>query len=522
MGEIIWYSWGEFLPDLSNFRNPGLMVAQNVVPIRDYYVPRPAPTRTISAQLEAGSTNNTLGLHIHVVGNKTYDVFAGGAAKLYRKPTGTQTVSDVTRASGGDYTTSDEFGWQFTSYGQTVMATNYVDDIQYFPAGASAFAKNNLTTSPTTADPKSKVIGIIKNHVLLGNYIESGTAVPNGVWWSGTDTPRRFSTQLDEQSVIGTGRQALEDDYGHVTGIAGGDFALIFKTRGIIRMDGPEFTFRSISRGVGCIYPNSIVQVGEDCYFWGDAGPMVVRGGDGMPVPLGASRLVRSLLDNTTAFSSIDIAASIVNYGIAGAHDAANGLIFWSYPLSSNTHLGSGLLVYNYVFDRFSTMSFADSSPEYCLPLMKTAPNTGVAWTLGRDVVFVRRSIDGAEIIDRACAFRVDPIEDAKWYSVLKSGYTAAAGEGVACMIPRVRPVYSYAADSSYSGTITVTIRTKESPFGVATSASSFSTNRDGWIDIPDTFGAYKQIEISASGSPITIGTEFEGVEAEIVTGGAS
>jgi hypothetical protein len=228
-------------------------------------------------------------------------------------------------------------GWQFTSYGTSVYATNFADDIQIFTEGDAKFSKANLTTppssagagAPSAADPKARYISSIRNHLLLGHYSVGGVTTPTGVWWSGTDTPRFFGTPGTTPWLTNSDKQPIEDGFGHVTGLSsGGDWAVIFKERSVVRMEGPPFTFRTVVRGTGCRYPNSIVQVGDDTYYWGEAGPTVLRGGEGPPTVLGASGMVRTLIDNGTGFSEVSIQIGLERAELYGAADVANSLVW--------------------------------------------------------------------------------------------------------------------------------------------------------------------------------------------------
>ena len=368
---------GAWEPDKGNIRVGTMSDITGVIPYAGSYLPSPQYLLSVKISPDPYALTDIGGMYIHssAATRGTAYMYIGTDDELYR--TNTANVGDFTDASGAStYSAfSSESGWQFTSFGNNVLATNGVNDIQIATTPTTNFAKNNQTTSPVSYDPKCKYITTIKNHVLIGNIsfatapnvaaplsALSGTSYPTMVMWSVTDNARRFGdpkgTPGDATTaLLGSDWQDFPDEHGPITGLAGGESALIFKQSAIYRMDGPPWTFQKIVTNCGTVYPNSIVQYNQDVYFWGPAGPTVLKSGSAIPEPLASGRVQREIQDGT--YTSAWYPTSNIN--LCGAVDPSNDLIVWS-----NAELGSGgvFLVYNILENSFSKFRFYDGTDD--------------------------------------------------------------------------------------------------------------------------------------------------------------
>ena len=133
-------SFGEWMPDMPDIANPGVTLAQNVIPHVGGY-----------RQFSALATNSSA-LTTAAIGAASFsddsgntESYAGITQKLYR-------LQDATWAdkSGATYATGNEGYWEFLKWGQGVIATNFADPVQYKTMGAGTnFA--DLSGSPPTA-----------------------------------------------------------------------------------------------------------------------------------------------------------------------------------------------------------------------------------------------------------------------------------------------------------------------------------------------------------------------------------
>lgn len=274
----------------------------------------PGDTGTINAGGVATTATYTVGTVGGGGAVLTFSITSGGIG--YSIAAGIPTVV-VTGAGNGAFTINTTLigpysnvlsalpsGSCFTSFGQNVVFTNAVDAVQSKDAETAAvFAKNNIITIPTgssvaTGDPRALFVSWIKNHLVLANIdltagndtggIAYGGAYgsltaakhPEVVWWSATDNITRFTDPATHPMIIGSDFQPLYDSFGPITGVSpGGEWINIFKSNAIYRMTGPPFSFDLVTSEVGCIFPHSIIQLGNDVFFWSVRGPCVLRGG---------------------------------------------------------------------------------------------------------------------------------------------------------------------------------------------------------------------------------------------------
>ncbi|HZC81908.1 MAG TPA: hypothetical protein VE222_09375, partial [Nitrospiraceae bacterium] len=181
----------EWTPDLPNLGG-GEVTALNVIPWQGSYKSFPSMaiySNALTARCQGAYFMRDSAANVYN--------FAGDATKLYKL--GTATYAD---ASGATYATAIDDWWEFTTWGQTVIATNYADVPQVITLGGGTFSA--LGGSP----PKARHIAVIKDFVVLGN-VTDGTAAPNRVKWSAlndsTDWTISTSTQSDEQDIQGDG-----------------------------------------------------------------------------------------------------------------------------------------------------------------------------------------------------------------------------------------------------------------------------------------------------------------------------
>jgi hypothetical protein len=187
--------------------------------------------------------------------------YAGDISDLYRLADTTWT--NATRATSGNYSVAEEDFWEFAQWGERVLATNFVNDIQAITAGASNFA--TLAGTP----PKARHMAVVRDFLVLGNVTDysTGASVANRVHWSGFNNIETYepaaATQADYQDLQGSG--------GHVQKVVGGEYGIIFQERSIWRMTyvgSPlVFQFDEVERGRGTPVPGSVVNYGSTIFY---------------------------------------------------------------------------------------------------------------------------------------------------------------------------------------------------------------------------------------------------------------
>lgn len=194
-------------------------------------------------------------------------------AQLFRQTSGSVRMlvfragGDIDEYSAGGVRTNRETGltaattWRAAAWGNQIIATNYVDA----PRSSTGAGFAALSGSP----PRAKFVAANANFVAFAN-IDDGTAKPDYVAWSGIGNPNTWATSFATQA----GQFPLRDAPGDVTGfVAYRDTFIAFKANAIFVgryvgvQNGFGFDWRMISNRVGCIAPDSIVELDNKLYF---------------------------------------------------------------------------------------------------------------------------------------------------------------------------------------------------------------------------------------------------------------
>jgi len=333
-------SFGEWLPDLGEFANPGATVALNVTSQAGLYRPFPNPV-VFSAALPAACKGAFA--YRDTVGNST--VFAGTKTRLY-KLNGT-TWTDVTRGiatTAVPYTMSDENFWDFVNFGDLIIATNYVDDIQVYDMG-SATEFSRLSASA----PRCRRMFIHKNFLVCVDTVDSDGDKGIRVRWSPIGNPAGnwavdpTGTQADFQDLLG-------GDFQNSFGADLEDFAVIVQGRAIWRMDyvGGDtiFNFNPVDTGRGSIYPRACIANGRSAYFLGEDGFYEFSGG-------GLEAIGYNKVDKYF-FSIFD---ETYSYNINTAIDPLKKNVLWAFPSTGVAGYTDKILCFNWADRRWSLIN---------------------------------------------------------------------------------------------------------------------------------------------------------------------
>ena len=319
--------FGEWLPDLPMYNNPGALLAENVIPQIDSY-------RSISSL--SSFTDALVGVCLGSFwaqddNNAVFD-FAGDAAKLYRLDGGSS-WTDVTRLSGGAYNAIDN--WEFTKFGGRVIAVNTGDDPQFYDVNSSSeFAP--LAGSP----PRAKTCATVRDFVMLGDLDTLG---PNFIQWCGFNNSDLWTPSLATQSDF----QELFGRAGRVQRIVPGEFAVIFCEHSIFRADyaGPPIIFQidEVERKRGTPAPNSVAWTGSSVFYYGWDGFYVFDGVRSNPIS--HNRVSKWFIANS---------ADDVRDTMRAAVDRINRLVLWAFKSTSAAVQNDRLIIYNWAADRWS------------------------------------------------------------------------------------------------------------------------------------------------------------------------
>ena len=339
-------TFGEWLPD-----QPGLVgaltVAKNVYPKAVGYGPFPdavdysaAASEDLNSVVAATDTNGAT------------KIFAGGSTKLFLLDSTDLSLDDVSATTTG-YTQSER--WRFTQFGNSLIAANGVDKLQYWDLS---------TTSSTFVDldagaPSAKFVTVVRDFVVSGWQSDATSKVQ----WSGINDPTTWSssgvTQSDFQEI---------PDGGEIRGITGGEFGLVLLERSIVRMSyvGTPlvFQFDNIARNLGCYESNSVIQWQGITYFLGDDGFYSCNGQT--VEPIGAEKVNRFFFDDALESGISSMSAAV---------DPIRNLVMWGYQSNEDAYR---VMVYHVVTKRWSVIDTtvnriaSSSTPSVALEALDT------------------------------------------------------------------------------------------------------------------------------------------------------
>jgi hypothetical protein len=137
-------------------------------------------------------------------------------------------------------------------------------------------------------------------------------------------------------------------DGGNVTGLVGGEYALIFQETSVRRMtyEGPPIIFRidKIANDIGCSVPGSLASLIDMAFFCHKSGFYMVQGGQTI-TPIGRGKIDRTFwaeFDETNQFRA------------SSAIDPVRGLYIFAYPANGNGGVPNRLLIYNWRTGKWS------------------------------------------------------------------------------------------------------------------------------------------------------------------------
>lgn len=358
MGKIL--PFGEWLPDLPAFGNPGTSNVLNVIPLtQGSYGPFRGP-QPYAAPLP----HAVQGAYTYRDANDIVYNFVGTATDLYQQATGATNFAPVTGPSGPYHTNQPYDGfWQFTSFGNLVIATNYNDPVQQIMPGSATFTDLTPVGGSSPVAPQAQFIATIKDFVMLGNlYDATDGPIAYRLRWCALGDPTSWPTPGSPTAVeVQSDFQDLQQtDLGEINGLVGGhlssaDGAAICE-RGIYRIQyvgSPDiFTFAVAQGSAGTDAPLSIVNrtlvqpgglASSVVYYLGSDGFYLFDGGSS--ISIGAQKIDRFF------FNDLDIHHI---RAVQGTYDPQFKLIFWFYHGQQNNGLYNKCLVYNWEIGRWA------------------------------------------------------------------------------------------------------------------------------------------------------------------------
>jgi hypothetical protein len=315
--------FGPYLPDLPEYENPGTAEVVNAVPVGRHYQSLPGPQQVTDADL----TERVQGAVSLRDADGTVFSFAGSASKLWQMDGADW--EEVSRTSGGAYTTGIDERWQFAQFGRNALATNLIDPIQMFLMGTDTDF-SALTGSP----PKARYMDVVREFLVLGNTVDGVSGeVPHRVQWSPQGDP---GASWASSSVTQADYQDLDATKGWIKQVVGGEYGVIFQERAITRMTyvgSPlVFQFDEVESDRGTHAPGSVVKVGNIIYYIGTDLRFYAFNGS-QSTPVGANQVDqtfqndvdREFLDRITAFEFPGL--PIICFAYSGTRAGGSGQI---------------------------------------------------------------------------------------------------------------------------------------------------------------------------------------------------
>lgn len=343
-----------WLPDVAVFDTAASGDVVNVLPSETGFRPMPdlgVITSALTARCQGAFSTRSL--------SGAVNNFAGDATKLYKMSAGGMSWNDVTRSSGGAYATATDEWWDFTQFGDHIIACNQTDDTQYYEMGVST------NFAALSGAPKASYAAVVRDFAVLGR-LSTGY---NSLHWSAINDPTDWTpstTTLSDVQVFPEG--------GQVMGIVGGEYGVVFLERAIQRMsfEGPPsiFRFDKISTAIGCRVSRSIAAYGQMIFFLSDDGFQMVTGGSQVD-PIGEGKIDRFFEQdvNISALHLISATIDPINklyiMGYAsGDSETANRMLFYHWPTGQWTRakvdhefLYPSLTQVSYTIDTMDTVS---------------------------------------------------------------------------------------------------------------------------------------------------------------------
>ena len=325
--------FGEWLPDQPGVTG-AVTDAKNCYPVANGY----APFRS-EADYSDDAAQALLITFAGKFGGAT-TLFAAGATQIYKFDSNDASLDAATTTG---YSAVES--WDVTQFGAKIILANGSDRLQSWTLNSST----NFADLAATA-PRTKFVTVVKDFVVAANDPGGGE---NTVYWSDindeTDWTAGAASQSDTQVI---------PDGGDITGLAGGEYGIVFLERAIYRMTyaGSPFFFQfdAISRSLGCISNGSIAQYGGLTYFLSDDGFYVCDGQSTKQI--GAEKVNRWFFENAIPGE--------IPTGMSATVDPINKLVIWKF---SGTFARKLLIIYSIDLDRWSYAETTATSIAYVL-----------------------------------------------------------------------------------------------------------------------------------------------------------
>lgn len=331
-------AFGEWLPDLPPFENPGATEAKNVYPALKSY----RPLGSLADVSDNALSGRCLGAGAFKTKDGDVYIFAGDQTKLYSLRGDTW----IDESKPGGYSIGLDQRWRFEQFGNYIIATN----------GYSAPQKYDVTTGGPFHDlggspPTFKYQAVVRDFLVTAVVQGEGDTVR----WPAMNNPESWGVGLNQADF-----QILPSG-GPITEVFGGEYGLILQEKKITRItyvgSPVVFQFDAIEENHGCWEPNSAAQYGKWVFYLSHNGFYLCDGT--MARPIGDQKVDRYFFGDADQMYLFNMTAAI---------DPINKLVVWAYAGTGHVNgEPNKLIIYNWAIDRWS---HAEITLEYLLTAM--------------------------------------------------------------------------------------------------------------------------------------------------------
>lgn len=333
--QITEVSFGQWLPDAADYKNPGLTLAQNVVPRATGYGAFLGPVGqgvTITGEIR--------GVRRFVRSDSTVVQIVGTDADLFVVTGGTAT------ASGYTLSLAENVFWSFQRFGRQVWAFAYGETPKYI---TDIDTVTSFIDHPGTA-PRARSAGRVADFLVTSNMVDIDTSTqPYRIRWSQFNNPAGdYGTSIAAQS----GFVDMPQVFGEVIGVFGGRSDVVLQRYGVHRLSytGGSTAFRLdiIEEERGCVSLPSVVTVGSNVYFLANDGFCRT---DGANVVTVSDNRVWDWFQKNASVNDVEKVQGAVNW--------AERCVIWNF-IPSNGRGYSGQIIYSFAHDKWSTAVVAN------------------------------------------------------------------------------------------------------------------------------------------------------------------
>lgn len=449
--------FGEYRPDAAPLAQNTTTLARNVVPGPDGdYLPLPSLIE--SAGPLPSRSRGTFGGR--GPDGSTY-MYCGDGVGLYQFGAGGWT--DVSKSGG--YTVVGDEQWEFTQFGDQVIAASWEVPLQAAAVTGGLFA--DLLTS--TRKPAARHVGVVnRGWVVLGNCQDDvdGPRITR-VWWLARGAP----ADADPDVVTQCDFEDLDTEDGQIEKVIGGEYGTIVMNKAIWRMtyEGPPTVYRfdRIVQNRGAIVAGGVVNFGRSVFFLDEDGFHVFDGVNSTPI--GEGKVNRTILREMDRGASAWTCSAVY---------PSQSVVVWGIPTSSQTV--TRLYLFNWKSGRWSEAEVSVESvfSAYSSPLFSDDPAVGDL--LIDDAPQSEWLIDAADFMGGVTTFGAfTPDHRMRFFSGPAMEATIDTAEvqpfpGIRASVNDIRPIID-GSDASY-----VSVYTRETQGAVPATRGEVATNLIG------------------------------------------